>query len=145
MLACSLDEIARRLQRRGRHNARFADVEATVLARSVREALYDVNSPAMTASGVPSDEFSDVLRSRHLLWAPDGDEAFDDSSYVLQFDTSEGVRLVGFKCLDTGLPDPATIVEVQLSSDSFYNVLAQWHAGFEAEWLRTPKTPESAA
>jgi hypothetical protein len=39
----------------------------------------------------------DMIYSRHILWAPDGDAAFDDGSYILQFDVDERVRLIAFK------------------------------------------------
>ncbi len=38
-----------------------------------------------------------------LMWAPDGDEAFDDGSYVLQIDSGSLVRLIGFKGTSGGL------------------------------------------
>jgi hypothetical protein len=74
-----------------------------------------------------------------LVWAPDGDEAFDDGSYVLQFDVENRVRLIGFKSDDTDRYDPATLKDIWLSSDDFYSVLSRWRDAFEAEWETAPK------
>jgi len=139
MLACSFDEVGRRLNHRGEHTATFSNLEGFALAKSVGEALYDFETPAITASGFSSEEFSHVVHSNHLLWAPDGDEAFYDSSFILHFDIRDEVRLVGFKSSDTGFPAPASLAEARLSADTFYGVLAQWHATFEAEWRQAPK------
>lgn len=128
-----------RLGRRGTHTADFWNVEALSLATSLREAMYLAETPAVTRSGVPAPEFSEKVCSHHLLWAPDGDEAFDDSSYVLHFDADDGVRLIAFRCLGTGHPDPESLREVCLSSDGFYGILAEWHVRFEAEWRQASK------
>ena len=69
---------------------------------------------------------------------PDGDEAFDDGSYVLQFDLGDRVRLIAFKRPES-LVDPASVREVWLSSDTFYNALREWRDTFLAEWESLPK------
>jgi hypothetical protein len=46
-------------------------------------------------------QFTKTLHSNSLVWAPDGDEAFDDSSNVLQFDIADPVRLIAFKRPDS--------------------------------------------
>jgi hypothetical protein len=140
MLACSFDEVARRSRQRDEHTAPFADADALAIATSFREAVYQEEAPLITAVGIPTREFAEVLNANHLVWAPDGDEAFDDGSYVLHLDTPAGARLVGFKCYDNGLPDPTTLSEVQVPVDSFYDVLIEWSARFEDEWRRTAKT-----
>ena len=48
-----------------------------------------------------------------LVSAPDGDEAFDDGSYVLQFDVGDRVRLIAFKRPDQ-LVDLASVRAVFL-------------------------------
>lgn len=94
LLACSFDEVVRRVGFRGKHTAPFSDAEALAVARSFREAIYDVTAPTATSVGMSYLEFEEIVRSNHIVWAPDGDEAFDDGSYVLQFDTRDGVRLI---------------------------------------------------
>ena len=61
-------------------------------------------------------EFTKTLFANSLVWAPDGDEAFDDGSYVLQFDVGDRVRLIAFKRPDSEV-DPASLREIWLSSD----------------------------
>jgi hypothetical protein len=83
-------------------------------------------------------EFTKTLYSNSLVWAPDCDEAFDDGSYVLQFDTGDRVRLNAFRRPDA-LVDPASVRESWLSSDIFYNALREWRHTFMAEWESLPK------
>ena len=47
------------------------------------------------------------------MWAPDGDEPFDDASYVLQFDVKDRVRLIAFKSSEGYLHDPATLSDAR--------------------------------
>lgn len=98
MLACSLEMTARRLKNRGRHITPFANATAAEIATEYRHAIY---SPEATNENIyfdlPRREFINVIKSRQLQWAPDGDEAFDDGSYILQFDVNDDIRLIGFK------------------------------------------------
>ena len=84
------------------------------------------------------------IASHRITWAPDGDEAFDDGSYVLQFDVGDKVRLVAFKSGDLGHQyDPETLNDRWLEADQFYSILQQWRDAFEAEWRGMPRVPES--
>ena len=83
-------------------------------------------------------QFTKTLYSKSLVWAPDGDEAFDDGSYVLQFDVGDRVRLIAFKRPES-LVDPTSVREVWLSSDTFYSTLREWRNTFLAEWESLPK------
>jgi len=139
MLACSFDEVVRRSRQRGEHTATFADADALAIATSFRHAVYQDDPPPITAVGIPPLELGYLVYAHNLVWAPDGDQAFDDGSYVLHFDTSAGARLVGFKCHDDGLPDPATLSDLLVPADHFYSVLIEWIARFEDDWRRTAK------
>lgn len=83
-----------------------------------------------------------TFRSGRIVWAPDGDEAFDDSSYVLQFDIDDQVRLVAFKAQHSDLFDRNTLCEVVLGADEFYGILAQWRDAFLSDWNAMPKLPD---
>jgi len=74
-----------------------------------------------------------------LRWAPDGDGAFDDDSYAIQFDVESQVRLIAFRCGEDGLHDPATLSDVWLKSETYYSVLERWHESFNTEWVSLPK------
>ena len=78
------------------------------------------------------------------MWAPDGDEAFDDGSYVLQFDMGETVRLIGFKCGSDGTPIPETLADCHLPEVLYYDTLSLWHSSFLREW-REKALPHSSS
>jgi hypothetical protein len=145
MLACSYDEIQRRLAERGSHTSPFAaEAEAGKIADAFRDAFY-AQKQRDSYFGIPWSEFSDIIRSKRIMWAPDGDEAFDDGSYVLQFDVHDRVRLIAFKSGQDDLHDPATINDMWLTADEFYGVLQRWHDLFEAEWVSMPKVSSDAS
>jgi hypothetical protein len=138
MLACSFDQVGTRISGRGTHQAPFGEAAAIEIAESYTSAVYSDNSGNETYFGLSEAEFTTTLYSRSLIWAPDGDEAFDDGSYVLQFDVGDRVRLIAFKRPES-LVDPASVREVWLSSDTFYNALREWKNIFLVEWESLPK------
>jgi hypothetical protein len=138
MLARSFDEVATRINGRGTHQAPFAEAGAIDIANAFTSAVYLDNAEIDAYFGMSEAQFTQTLYSRSLVWAPDGDEAFDDSSYVLQFDVGDRVRLIAFKRPES-LVDPASLREVWLLSDGFYNVLGEWRDAFLAEWESLPK------
>jgi hypothetical protein len=138
MLACSFDEVGRRINGRGTHQAPFAEAAAIEIASAYTSAAYLDNNRNETYFGMGEAQFTKTLYSNSLVWAPDGDEAFDDSSYVLQFDVGDRVRLIAFKRPDS-LVDPASMRETWLSSDTFYSTLRQWRDTFMTEWESLPK------
>jgi len=144
MLACSFDEVERRIKQRGRHVASFADEnDAGRIADAYRDAIYAPDQEANCFFGIPHAEFRNLIYSNHLAWAPDGDEAFDDSSFILQFDLGDRVRLIGFKSLEGKYHhDPATLADVWLDANVFYQTLQQWQNAFDEEWHRSTRIPE---
>ena len=78
------------------------------------------------------------MYSTHIVWAPDGDEAFDDGSVVLHFDIGEKTRVIAFRSI-SNVPDIATLREAWLSIDEFYSILHDWRNAFIKEWTRLPK------
>lgn len=142
MLACSFDSVSKRIADRGSHSAPFAEEDAGALADSILQALFSEEQPDRLFVGFTQEQFSEQIYSRRLIWAPDGDEAFDDGSYVLQFDIASGVRLVGFKRAEHYLHAPATLTDLSISADKYYGILEHWRRAFEAEWASFPKTQE---
>jgi hypothetical protein len=134
MLACSFEAVARRVANAGSQTLDYVH-EKTPLQRvvdSVQRSLYDVESIGDTFFDVSSDKFrADVYKSG-VLWAPDGDEAFDDGGHVLQFDFLGSVRLIGFVSGDKS--DRAT--GVFLPSLKYYSLLRTWLSEFEASCMR---------
>jgi hypothetical protein len=78
-------------------------------------------------------QFRAAIYSNHLVWAPDGDEAFDDGSYVLQIESQNQVRLVAFVGTPDFLYKPSSLRDLLLSADEFYTILQEWHDSFENE------------
>jgi hypothetical protein len=136
-----LDEVERRLANRGLHTARFAaESDAIAIADAFLDAIY-AEEQQETYFGMPLAEFSDVFarRGQDCTWAPDGDEAFDDGSYVLQFDIEDRVRLVAFKSGEDFRHVQGTMSDVLLSAASFYEILQGWRDSFLKEWEGLPK------
>jgi hypothetical protein len=142
MLACSFGSVEDRIAHRGTHIAPFANEPGGVLADSFLDAIYAPEEEAKTLFGMTQSELSAFVYSKHLVWAPDGDEAFDDGSSVLQFDVGDRVRLIGFKCSDDYHHTPGTLSEYWLDADTYYAVLEQWRDAFLAEWSSAQKISE---
>ncbi len=84
--------------------------------------------------GLSATEVRNALASNEIVWAPDGDAAFDDGGHVLQFDQGDMVRLIAFKNVG-GIDEIAqTLAEAWVTADEFYGLLGRWQSGFEAEW-----------
>ena len=82
-----------------------------------------------------------MFYKRKLVLAPDGSEAFDDGSFVLQFDAQNDVRLIGFKTNKEGYGhEPNTLSDIWVGADEFYRILEDWSNAFEKEWCATAKT-----
>jgi hypothetical protein len=143
LMACSIDEVERRLTRRGSHTAPFAtEPDAGKVADAFREAIYAPDQGDNQFFGISQQEFSDYFScsNQDINWAPDGDEAFDDWSYVMHFDVEDRVRLIGFRSYNEGYHhNPATLSDVWLEADKFYTILQTWRDAFEAEWNAAPK------
>jgi hypothetical protein len=147
MLACSFDGVNERFQDRGKHTAAFAiEPAAEEIADAVRHAIYAPDQEERVFLGFPHSEFSDVIYSKKLIFAPDGDQAFDDHSHVIQFDIDDRVRLIAFRS------DPETynhlagsMADVWLDAAEFYDILREWSRAFELEWRTCPKTTVSGS
>jgi hypothetical protein len=143
MLGCSFEGVNDRLRRRGTHRIPFlSTIDAPSIAEAFLDAIYR-ETERIDYFGLPNTEFSDILHKSSVAWAPDGDEAFDDGSCVLQFDVENKVRLIAF--VNAGSPDEVatTIVEEWLDVNLFYDVLSRWSELFAAEW--TTKFQENSS
>jgi hypothetical protein len=145
MLACSFDEVERRIAMRGSHNVSFAtEPDAGKIADAFRDVVYG-DRPKESYFDIPQMQFAEMLHLNRIVWAPDGDEAFDDGSYILQFDILDSVRLIAFKCGQGFFHDPATLSDISLPAEDFYGLLHKWHDAFEAEWGSMQKEAESGS
>lgn len=142
MLGVSFDQVGKRIARRGRHNLPFPmGATAADIAYSFRRAIYAECEEGKPFFGMPVRQFTEAISSNHVQWV--SDEEFDDSSYVLQFEDENQVRLVAF----TGTPDfrydPASLRDVCLSLDEFYGILQEWRDRFKDDWTSFTKVSSS--
>ncbi len=83
--------VQERLVNRGKHAVPFCNRQPEEIANAVRIALY-ADSDLESYFGIEQREFTNLVYDNHIVWAPDGDEAFDDGSMVLHFDIEPYVR-----------------------------------------------------
>ena len=138
LLACSFDHVTKRILDRGKHIAPFAkSMDGAIISNAAWTAQYSETYDS-SLLGISRDELTKTLSSNNLVWAPDGDEAFDDGSHVLQFDIGDQVRIVGSRRNGEHQSKPSDLRDVWLPADDFYDTLETWRARFETEWKSTP-------
>ncbi len=135
LLACSYDAVLRRLKGRNAHTLSFGETfpPNVFVAALLRSHLGDL-SHGLLLSDEEFEEFRAKLFSNDIFWAPDGDAAFDDGSYVIQIDCKDIVRVIGFTYGKSRNETLASVSEVWIESDDFYAVLEKWSKCFLAEW-----------
>jgi len=142
MLGVSFDQVGKRIARRGSHNPPFSmNAPAADIAYSFRRAFYDESEEGELFFGMPLRQFTEAISSNHLHWV--SDEEFDDSSYLLQFEDENQVRLIAFKGTPDFLYDPTSLGDVCLSQNEFYGILQEWHDRFKDEWVSLSKVSSS--
>ncbi len=140
LLACSFDAVGRRIAQRGKHCIEFGSTpNAAKIVDAVHAALYDESRQSESFFGMSADELRDALASNEIVWAPDGDAAFDDGGHVLQFDQGDRVRLIAFKNTSDSKDVLSTLAEAWVGADEFYGILDKWQSRFEAEWVAALK------
>ncbi len=139
LLACSYDSVKARLVNRGLHIADFANnVDALTLAQSVDRAVYAPDDAYKPLLPISREYLNTCIDESKLLWAPDGDQAFDDGGHVIQLDlNAHRVRLIGFK--RSGKFKVDSISESIIDSGKYYSLLNEWIKWFDAEWEDAPK------
>jgi hypothetical protein len=133
-LACSYDNIVNRIQMRDQHVTPFPEIQDPhLIAHIFRDVLYVKGEDGTPISGHARKGVIDTIYKNKLLFAPDGDEAFADGSYVIHFDVGAEVRLIGFFSGNDEYYEKGSLVDVRLSADEFYNVLESWRVCFARE------------
>lgn len=133
LLGCSFSEVQRRLQRRGTHTPSIPlDAPAIEIATAYLDAYYRDNART-DYFGFSELEFVSALISSGAVWAPDGDEAFDDGSHILQFDVGDRVRIVALLNTDSPEDMPQTIIDEWVDADLFYAIVSAWETLFALE------------
>lgn len=133
MLGSASGGVERRLAQRGWHLCGFESASAEEIAVAVNRVLYYDEKQELSYWGLDESAFHANLHQKELLWAPDGEEGFDDGSHVIQLDVGSRVRVIGFKLAD-GDYDPKSLRDLWMDADDFYKILADWLAAFRANW-----------
>ena len=134
LLACSFDEVCARLARRGTHKVSYlSDIDAHLIVEAYLDAIYR-NTARNDYCQRTRSEFSDDLYDVGAPWAPDGDEAFDDGSIILQFDVGDKVRLIAFQSEDWSVETAHSVEDIWIDGHLFYGVLSEWSTLFAAQW-----------
>jgi hypothetical protein len=136
LLACSFDSICERIRERGRHKAPFSmHNDPSEVASSFISAIYS-EQHRDSYFGILRDDFITYFScgADGVMWAPDGDEAFDDGSYVLQFDVEDTVRIIAFKHIGDGRHDPLSLADIWLPAADYYTILESWRDSFLESW-----------
>src|ERR1035438_5925441 len=142
ILATAFDGIERRIAVRGSHNPPFAmDAEAEVVALAYIRSVYAECEDGELFFGMIDSEFSHLVHTSGLVWAPDGEEGFDDGSFVLQFEDEDRVRLIAFHSNENYLIDSGSLRDLWLPNYDFYGILQEWKNRFAEEWEALPKEP----
>jgi len=140
LLACSLDSVRQRITERGNHVVSFGEkFEPQEIAEAYAKAAYSETSLEAIFLDLSMYEFKDEGLKAGILWAPDGDAAFDDGGHVLQFDCGEMVRLIAFVNNDNVASFGGTVREIWLPADEYYGILDEWQRKFTSEWSRAHK------
>ncbi|QEE29653.1 hypothetical protein FTW19_17665 [Terriglobus albidus] len=136
MLANSFDEVGRRISGRGKHIANFSrSYSAQEIAVAAHAVLYAEGIPLSQLLGQPTEAVLNEIENARLVWAPDGDAAFDDGSIVLQMDVDREVRLIGFRNSGLQFSEIGDVSEAWLDSKVYYDdVLNEWARQFVEEW-----------
>ena len=145
ILGCSFEAVNDRLRGRGTHQVPFL---STIDAPLIAEAFLDVTYRQTARDDyfeLTAAEFTEILHGNAIVWAPDGDEAFDDGSHVLQFDVGNKVRLIAFVNAESPEEVGGTVVEEWLDDEVFYRVLYRWREQFAAEWVSRSREDSAAS
>ena len=135
LLACSYYSVIDRIELRGSHVAPFSsELDGKKIAQKFYDYKYGEASDNCGVFGLLRSEFMDIFHSNGIIWAPDGDQAFDDGSFVLQFDIDSRVRLLGFRVDDQGAVDVSSFSDCFMEAHEFYAVLQNWASAFILDW-----------
>ena len=135
MLSCSFDEVSNRVCDKDRHLAPFSYSATPIdIATAYLSTFYWEHPDVQPELNKLVETFKLYNENNKLTWAPDGDAAFDDGSFVLQFDYADKVRLIAFKNTEQY---ENTINEIWIPIDMFYEILVEWRDCF-ATYLSMP-------
>ena len=136
----SFDAVEERLQRRGRRQVEYLESHS---AHDIAEAyiafVYAGEEHVPSTNSIDMEKFIFVFGRGDCVWMPDGTEAADDGSHLIQFDVQDRVRLIAFRSDPDALVKSGSLRELMLGGDEFYGVCDQWRQRFRKEWEAAAK------
>ncbi len=139
----SVQEVEKLLKGRGKHNFDFvSEYSAANIADAYRIAIYETDEENADTAAIQLSK-RDIFRENcHIIGRMETyDRAFDDGSYILHFDVDDHVRLIGFRLKEIDwLHDPATLSDLWIPANEFYDILQQWLDRFHNQWSTMQKT-----
>lgn len=135
LLACSYDAVLTRIRNRGKHRDDRLDAESPQkILGGYCCAMFGDSDAYDRISDMSAEDFTAAINSTGILFAPDGDQAFDDGSIILHLDRVDSVILVAGKSTKAcGVIDEGSVVQVSLEADYFYGCLAEWKMAVDKE------------
>ncbi|MCA9290144.1 MAG: hypothetical protein KDA25_03385 [Phycisphaerales bacterium] len=119
--APSGESLRQRWRQRGQHHADWVDRERPLAAlREVHELVYLLTDDDLAERGLQPNRVAEAV---NLMMAPDGSEAFDDGSLVIQWDTDDQVIVAGTIVTDEGVDD--SIALIALANNEFYGIIQE--------------------
>lgn len=135
VLGNSYDEVISRIKREGTHKfISSSQTDAIDLAIHVVNFIYDRGFQESAIQSEWKHELDEALYTNSLVWAPDGDAAFDDGSHVIQIDEGENVRIVAFVNAETQNELEESVADIRIERDAFYDMLRTWSKHFDCQW-----------
>ncbi len=100
ILGVAFADVAKRIEGRGSHGVPpVSNADSIEIATAFRLAVYSDQPEDKLFFGMRATELGRLFSSKNIVW--DGDEAFDDGSYILQFDVEDRVRVIAFSSAGT--------------------------------------------
>ncbi len=141
LLASSYFRVTERLQEKGEHVLPSNMGKSSLdFVRSFRYLHYGINTIGADSEILNNGCDVDRVFDNNLMWAPDGDEAFDDGSHVFQIDEKDNmVRLIAFNNSLDEAEFVDSITELYIESRRYYGVLEDWSTAFRTLWENSAK------
>ncbi|SEM35475.1 Imm42 family immunity protein [Xaviernesmea oryzae] len=133
LLGNSFKEVQLRIKRREKHTIKN-EISAIDLVSIIQYETYGLGKIDLKFGENFRKQIMRDVDDNLLIWAPDGDEAFDDGSHVIHIDSKDKVRIIGF----LNEEPVAKLSEIYLEASVFYEVLSTWYAVFFDDWKRSP-------
>ncbi|MBB3743092.1 hypothetical protein FHX10_002585 [Rhizobium sp. BK591] len=131
ILGSSYYEVKNRIKDTGKHG--FSKLlSAAEIIHIFQYESYGIGSRVDDLIAHQDGKLLQEIIDNKIVWAPDGDAAFDDGGHVFQIDEGKMVRIIGFI---NDIPAKNTS-EIRIEAVKFYKILQDWSDFFYKDWDR---------